>query len=101
MRARVARIVQTIAGTRRKRKMSTAAMGARFIAAARMAARMSEVENAPPRENMPELSGVNCHPEPAKRGEGPPATCAGAPNCGGSFAVYAAQDDTSFYRADS
>src|SRR4051812_17983544 len=31
-----------------------------------------------------------CHPEPAKRGEGPPAGCEGVANRRGSFAVYAA-----------
>ena len=34
-----------------------------------------------------------CHPEPAKRGEGPRASCAGVASRMGSFAVYAAQDD--------
>ncbi|MGZ5441131.1 MAG: PD-(D/E)XK nuclease family protein [Thermoanaerobaculia bacterium] len=36
-----------------------------------------------------------CHPEPAKRGEGPPALCATGANRTGSFAVSAAQDDSS------
>ncbi|HEX6098445.1 MAG TPA: amidohydrolase family protein [Thermoanaerobaculia bacterium] len=35
----------------------------------------------------------SCHPEPAKRGEGSPASCAGVAGRTGSFAVYAAQDD--------
>ncbi|HEX6098396.1 MAG TPA: hypothetical protein VF432_18900 [Thermoanaerobaculia bacterium] len=34
-----------------------------------------------------------CHPEPAKRGEGPPDSGAGGANRRGSFAVFAAQDD--------
>jgi 4-amino-4-deoxy-L-arabinose transferase-like glycosyltransferase len=34
-----------------------------------------------------------CHPEPAKRGEGPPDSGAGVANRRGSFAVFAAQDD--------
>jgi len=38
--ARFARSVHTIAGTRRKRKMSTAAIGVRFMNAVRIAARM-------------------------------------------------------------
>ncbi|MGZ5445740.1 MAG: DEAD/DEAH box helicase [Thermoanaerobaculia bacterium] len=36
---------------------------------------------------------IGCHPEPAKRGEGPPASGAGVSGCTGSFAVCAAQDD--------
>ncbi|MGZ5474771.1 MAG: hypothetical protein ACXWG4_12515, partial [Thermoanaerobaculia bacterium] len=35
-----------------------------------------------------------CHPEPAERGEGPPASGAGVAYRRGSFAVFAAQDDT-------
>jgi enediyne polyketide synthase len=36
---------------------------------------------------------TTCHPEPAKRGEGPPASGADCASRAGSFAVYAAQDD--------
>ncbi len=35
-----------------------------------------------------------CHPEPAKRGEGPPDSGAAGANRRGSFAVFAAQDDS-------
>jgi hypothetical protein len=41
----------------------------------------------------PILTGC-CHPEPAKRGEGPPDSYAAAANRRGSFAVSGAQDDS-------
>jgi len=41
----------------------------------------------------PGVLSTLCHPEPAKRGEGPPASSAAVANRTGSFAVYAAQDD--------
>ena len=37
---------------------------------------------------------AHCHPEPAKRGEGPPDSCASGADGRGSFAVFAAQDDS-------
>ncbi len=37
---------------------------------------------------------LSCHPEPAKRGEGPPASGADVASRAGSFAVSAAQDDS-------
>jgi len=40
-----------------------------------------------------------CHPEPAKRGEGPPDSGAGVESRTGSFAVYAAQDDKGIWIA--
>jgi len=42
-----------------------------------------------------------CHPEPAKRGEGPPASGSSLPSRAGSFAVYAAQDDRALTASDA
>ena len=41
-----------------------------------------------------------CHPEPAQRGEGPPDSGAPVASREGSFAVYAAQDDTLYVAAE-